>query len=124
MEEYKFKFEDLKVYQKALDLVDLVYRTCDALPRTERFALSSQFSRAAVSIALNIAEGSSDSDKQFNRFLQMSLDSVNEYVVCSTIALRQNYISIDQNNGIREKLVELSKMITSLQKHLKTKTNL
>jgi len=124
MSKAKFKFEDLKVYQKALDFVDLAYNVCDKFPNTERYALSSQFSRAAVSIALNIAEGSSDTDKQFNRFLQMALDSLNECVVCSTIAKRQNYISELADNEIREKLVELSKMITSLQKYLKTKTNL
>lgn len=125
MEKSKFKFEDLKVYDKALDLIDLTYKTCEKFPNAERFALSSQFTRAAVSIALNIAEGSSDTDKQFNRFLQMALDSVNECVVCSTISKRQNYISEDVDSGIRLKLVELSKMITSLQKYLKTKkTNL
>ena len=121
MEVHKFKFEDLKVYQKALDLVDLVYKTCNEFPNSERFGLSSQFIRASVSIALNIAEGSSDTDKQFNRFLQMALDSVNECVVCSTISLRQNYISNEVNDDIRAKLVELSKMIISLQKHLKSK---
>lgn len=121
METTKFKFEDLKVYQKALDFVDLIYLTCNEYPNSERFALSSQFIRASVSIALNIAEGSSDTDKQFNRFLQMALDSVNECVVCSTISLRQNYISKERNNEIKEKLVELSKMIIGLQKHLKNK---
>lgn len=123
MSEIKFKFEDLKVYNKALDFVDLVYKVSDTFPKTERYALSSQFTRAAVSISLNIAEGSSDSDKQFNRYLQIALDSVNECVVCSTISKRQNYISGEKDNQIREKLVELSKMITSLQKYLKSKTN-
>ncbi len=69
MKEVKFKFEDLKVHTKALNFVDLVYKTCERFPSTERFALSSQFTRATVSIALNIAEGSSDRDKQFNRYL-------------------------------------------------------
>ncbi len=121
MEKSKFRFEDLKVYDKALDFIDLVYKTCENYPNTERFALSSQFTRAAVSIALNIAEGSSDTDKQFNRFLQMALDSVNECVVCSTISKRQNYISDEVDSEIRTKLVELSKMIISLQKYLKSK---
>jgi len=123
MSEIKFKFEDLKVYNKALDFVDLVYKISDTFPKTERYALSSQFTRAAVSISLNIAEGSSDTDKQFNRYLQIALDSVNECVVCSTISKRQNYISEEIDNQVREKLVELSKMITSLQKYLKSKTN-
>lgn len=124
MKESKFKFEDLKVYNKALDFVDFIYKTCNDFPKTEKFGLSAQFTRASVSIALNIAEGSSDTDKQFNRFLQMALDSVNECVVCSTIAKRQEYIALETDNYIREKLVELSKMITSLQKYLKNKTNL
>jgi four helix bundle protein len=120
----KFKFEDLKVYEKALDFVDLAYEISKSFPSTEKFGLTSQFTRAAVSIALNIAEGSSDSDKQFNRFLQMALDSVNECVVCATISKRQKFISNQTNDTIREKLVELSKMITSLQKYLINKTNL
>lgn len=121
MKNIKFQFEDLKVYNKALDFIDLVYKIADTFPNSEKFGLSSQFTTASVSIALNIAEGSSDTDKQFNRFLQMALDSVNECVVCSTIAKRQNYISEDTENQLRERLVELSKMITSLQKYLKTK---
>ena len=120
----KFKFEDLKVYEKALDFVDLAYEISKSFPSTEKFGLTSKFTRAAVSIALNIAEGSSDSDKQFNRFLQMALDSVNECVVCATISKRQKFISNQTNDTIREKLVELSKMITSLQKYLRNKTNL
>lgn len=102
MSEIKFKFDDLKVYNKALDFVDLVYKTCDAF--------TSQFTRAAVSITLNIAEDSSDTGKQFNRFLQIALDSVNECVVCSTISKRQNYIPEEADIQIRENLVELSKI--------------
>jgi len=122
MKDIKFKFEDLKVYQKGLDFVNLVYKVCNNFPKTERYALSSQFTRAAVSITLNMAEGSADTDKQFNRYLQISLGSLNECVVCATIAKRLNYVSPDTNNEIREKLGELSKMITSLQKYIKNKT--
>lgn len=123
MKEIKFSFEDLKVYQKGLTFVDLVYKLCEDFPNSERYVLSSQFIRAAVSITLNIAEGSTDTDKQFNRYLQMALDSVNECVVCSTIAKRQGYISGAIEQELRLKLAELSKMITGLQKHLKSKTN-
>lgn len=121
MNDIKFKFEDLKVYNKAIEFVDLVYKICDEFPKSERYILSSQFTRAAISISLNIAEGSSDTNKQFNRFLQIALNSVNECVVCSTIAKRQNYFSLETEKELREKLVELSKMITSLQKYLKNK---
>ena len=119
MENIKFNFEDLKVYQKAIDYVDLAYEISEKFPKTERFALSSQYTRAAVSIALNIAEGSGDTNAQFNRFLQIALGSVKESVVCSTIARRQSYIDKELECSIRKKLEELSKMITSLQKYLK-----
>ena len=114
-----FKFEDLQVYHKALDFVDLVYITTQSFPKNELYNLTSQFKRAAVSIALNIAEGQGDSNAQFNRFLQIAMDSVKECVVCSTIAKRQNFITNEQNENYREKLAELSKMINGLQKYLK-----
>ncbi len=121
MEEVKFNFEDLIVYQKALDFVDLVYNTCEQLPKQEMYRLSSQYIRAANSVAMNISEGSGNTDAQFNRYLQMAVDSVRECVVCSTIAKRRKYISENQNKLARLRLAELSKMITSLQKHLKNK---
>ncbi len=121
MEEVKFNFEDLIVYQKALDFVDLVYNTCEQLPKQEIYRLSSQYTRAANSVAMNISEGSGNTDAQFNRYLQMAIDSVRECVVCSTIAKRRKYISENENKIARLKLAELSKMITSLQKHLKNK---
>lgn len=68
MENIKFAFEDLKVYQKALDFVDVAYSLSSKFPKQELYGLTSQLNRAAVSIALNIAEGSGDSDVQFNRF--------------------------------------------------------
>ncbi len=120
MKDIKFKFEELQVYQKALDFVDLSYNTIKNFPDIERYALASQFTRASLSVALNIAEGSGDSNSQFNRFLQIAIGSVKECVVCITIAKRQGYIKIEQEIELREKLEELSKMITSLQKYLKT----
>jgi four helix bundle protein len=123
MKDLRFKFEDLKVYQKALDFVDFAYDVSDKFPNTERYGLISQFTRASLSIALNIAEGSADTDKQFHRFLQMALDSLNECVVCSSVAKRQNYITKALDYDVRLKLVELSKMITSLKKYLNNKNN-
>ena len=124
MKEIKFNFEELKVYQKSLDFVDIAYKVSNEFPKDEKFGLTSQFTRAAVSIALNIAEGSGDTNTQFNRFLKIALGSVKECVVCSTIALRQQYINRNLNNINREKLEELSKMIVGLQKYLNSKTHL
>ena len=121
MENPSFKFEDLKVYQKALDYVDEVYDLTKKFPKDERYGLTSQFKRAAVSISLNIAEGAGDTNAQFNRYLQIAWDSAKECVVCSTIARRQKIITEKEDIDMRVKLAELSKMIVSLQKYLKTK---
>ncbi|RKE98933.1 four helix bundle protein [Ichthyenterobacterium magnum] len=120
MKEIKFSFEDLKVYQKALDFIDLTYKATNNFPKNEDYALSSQFKRASVSIALNIAEGSGDTNAQFNRFLNISNGSIKECVVCSTIAKRLNYLSEDDDYNNRLQLEELSKMTSGLQKYLKS----
>lgn len=119
MKEIKFKFEDLKVYQKSLEFIDVVYDTCNNFPNKEQYRLTSQFIRAANSIALNIAEGSGDTNPQFCRFLRITLGSIRESVVCSTIAKNQNYVSSEENQLLRKKLAELSKMTTGLIKYLK-----
>lgn len=121
MDEVKFNFEDLKVYQKALDFVDLVYLITSKFPAKEKYGLSSQFTRSAVSIALNTAEGSGDSDAQFHHYLQIAEGSVRECVTCATIAFRRDYITPEENLKARNILLELLKMIRSLQHYLKNK---
>lgn len=120
MKEVKFKFEDLKVYQKSLDFVNDAYRYSKSFPKDENYRLTSQFLRASTSIALNIAEGSGDTNPQFSRFLKIALGSIKECVVCATIAKNQDFISSEENQEIRIKLEEMSKMITSLIKYLNT----
>jgi four helix bundle protein len=116
----KFKFEDLNVYQKSLDFVDSVYLQIKEFPRSEVYNLSSQFRRAATSIPLNIAEGQGNTNSQFNRFVMIAKSSINECVVCNTIAQRQNYITDDDFNKNRNELLELSKMLTKLSQYLKS----
>ena len=115
-----FKFEELQVYQKALDFVDLAYETTQLFPKSELYILTSQYKRAALSIALNTAEGHGDTNAQFNRFLQIAINSVKECVVCSTVARSQKFITKEQDEHNRVKLAELSKMIGGLQKYLKS----
>jgi four helix bundle protein len=119
MEQIKFKFEDLKVYQKTLIFIDDVYRTTDTFPKKEEYRLTSQFIRAVQSIAFNIAEGSGDTNAQFNRFLRIALGSLKECVVCVTIAFRRKYISETLKNKLRFQAQEISKMIIGLIKYLK-----
>jgi four helix bundle protein len=115
---YHFRFEDLKIYQKAVLFGELANKLISKFPKYEDFKLSSQFAKAADSIALNIAEGYSDSDANFNRYLIISQGSINECVSCATKAKLRNYISKEENEEVRKELSELSRMNTSLRKKL------
>lgn len=61
VDEERFDFENLKVYQKALEYIDFVYEVVGNFPNAEMFSLTDQFKRASISICLNIAEGSGGS---------------------------------------------------------------
>jgi four helix bundle protein len=117
-EDLTFKFEELRVYQKALEFIDLVYAETKKFPKEEQFRLTSQFIRAANSIALNIADGSGGTKAEFKNFLRISRRSTRECLVCTTIALRQNFIIVEKEQDFRIKLVEISKMLNGLIKSI------
>ena len=78
-----YKFQKLQVYELALDYIDLIYEIGTKLPSTELYNLRSQIQRAATSIALNIAEGSTgQSNAEQNRFLGHAIRSYIETVAC------------------------------------------
>jgi four helix bundle protein len=118
---YHFKFEDLKVYQKAIDFGEQVNHQIENFPSHETYKLASQFIRAADSIALNIAEGLASSDANFGRYMKMAWNSGHECVAASTKARLRNYISFEVDEENREKITEISKMISALIKHLRNK---
>ena len=83
------KFEKLEVWQLAVEYVDLCYVIAEQLPRQEEFNLASQLRRAAVSIALNIAEGSTgQTDPEQARFIGMAIRSLVETVACQHLIRR------------------------------------
>ncbi|MGS2760825.1 four helix bundle protein [Sinomicrobium sp. M5D2P9] len=118
---YHFKFEELTMYQKALNFADEINAQINNFPKYEIYRLASQFIRAADSVANNIAEGSSGSAASFNRYLQIAWDSANECVVCSTKSRRRGYISPETDEQNRANVTELCKMITSYKNYLKKK---
>jgi len=88
-----FKFEKLDIYQLALDYIDRCYAISERLPDLERYNLAQQLRRAATSIALNIAEGSTgQSDAEQARFLSMALRSLLETVACQQLIRRRSYV--------------------------------
>lgn len=89
-----FKFEKLEVWQRALGYVDLTYDIAAKLPRDEEYNLRSQIVRAATSVALNIAEGSTgQTDAEQARFLGMAIRSLIETVACQHIISRRNLLT-------------------------------
>ncbi len=85
-----FKFEKLEVWQLALEYIDLAYEITGQLPKSEEYNLKSQFIRAATSIALNIAEGSTgQTDAEQARFLGLAIRSLVETVACQRIISRR-----------------------------------
>ncbi|MBB6682528.1 four helix bundle protein [Aequorivita sp. 609] len=119
--EFHFKFEDLIVYQKAIEFGEIVHSQVSTFPKIEDYRLSAQFARAADSIAFNIAEGSGSSDASFLNYLRIARDSSRECVAATTKALLRNYISFEQSEKNREILVEIIKMLTALMKYLNNK---
>jgi four helix bundle protein len=117
-----FKFENLDVWQLALEYIDLVYELAEKLPRSEDFNLKSQIIRAATSISLNIAEGSTgQSDAEQNRFLGLAIRSLIETVACLRIIERRNYLSDDKIlSNIDLKAQTLAKKLHTFRKTLKT----
>jgi four helix bundle protein len=120
MEEAIFDFEKLRVYRKAIDFTDKVYKIIGLFPIEERFCLIDQLRRAAVSIVLNIAEGSGGTKPEFKHFLKMARRSVRECVAISEISFLQKYITSETKQELRSDCADLSKMITGLLKSITT----
>ena len=114
-----YKFQQLKVYQLALGYIDKVYVLSRGLPVMERFNLQNQLERAATSIVLNIAEGSTgQSDAEQKRFLGLALRSYLETVACFDIIERQDYLTNDSLVQVREKGHELFIKLQAFRKAL------
>ena len=114
-----FIFENLKIWQKALELSQSVNELTKCFPVDERFALASQMKRAADSVSLNIAEGSTgQTKKEFKRFLAISLRSCVEVVGCIYLARDRQLITSEQFDTLYQELLILTKMIQSFRNSL------
>ncbi len=118
-----FRFEDLRVYHKALDYVEWVHSNTSLFPESEMQNLTTKFVNAAQSIALQIAEGSSRNKTQFIYYLKMAKSSIRECVVYTTIAKSLNYMADTPVDESRGQLMELTKMIGALIGSLQRSTN-
>jgi four helix bundle protein len=117
--EIMFNFEKLDVWQRSIEFADLVYSLTRSFPDAERFGLTNQMRRAAVSISSNIAEGSARlSRADFARFVEMATGSLFEIVSQSTIGLRQGFLTEQQYRQIYNSADEQGKMLSGLRRSL------
>ena len=108
-------YQDLKVWQKAIDLTSEIYRLVKLLPIEEQYALSDQMRRAVVSVPSNIAEGRGrGTNKEFVRYLLMSRGSLWELSTQLVICEKLHYLNQDQLSDARQLILEISKMINAL----------
>ncbi len=115
-----FKFEKLIVWQKALELSEIVNQVTKNFSKEEMYILSSQIKRAVDSVSLNIAEGSTgQSNAEFARFVGIALRSNIEVVGCIYIAKRRNIISEESYSEIYRRCEEILVMLNSLRNSLK-----
>ena len=103
---------ELKIWQKAMDLVEACYKLSATLPGDERFGLTSQIRRAATSIPANIAEGFGRwNTREFSRFLAISCGSLRELETHLIIAQRLGYVSEAKSGTLLRATDELAKML-------------
>lgn len=113
-------FRELKIWKEARKLVKEVYYVTSQLPKTEKYGLVSQINRCVVSIPANIAEGSSKfSQKDFVRFLQISLGSAFELETHIILCQDLEFITSEQSLPLIQKIQRLQKRITALIKYNK-----
>lgn len=117
-----YRFENLNIWIEARAFLKEIYKITSNFPSNERYILGDQIKRAALSIVLNIAEGSDkNSDRDFTRYLRISLGSVNEVVTCLFIALDFKYIKDEQFKKLYDDSHKISAMINSLIRKLNEK---
>lgn len=115
-----FKFENLAIWHKALDLSVEIDMIVKSFPSFELYSLSNQIRGASDSVVLNIAEGSiGQSNAEYSRFLRYAIRSAHEVVACLYIARKKGYIRNEIFNKPYEEYEILCKMITSFSRSLK-----
>ena len=111
--------ERLDLWKRSIDFVVAIYRLTDNFPKEEKFGLTSQLRRAAVSVAANVAEGAAKtSTKDFRRYLSNSQGSASEIETELQIALRLNYVDEADFKILSKDLDDVGRMITGLSRSL------
>ena len=112
-------FRELRIWQRAMDFVEKVYKTTAAFPTEERYGLVSQLRSCAVSIPSNIAEGAGRaSNKQFKYFLEIAMGSCNEVQTQIELGFRLKFITQEEYSHMVDEGTQIFKMILAFYNSL------
>jgi four helix bundle protein len=112
-------FRKLKVWRTSHDLTRAIYEATKAFPSTEKYALTDQLRRAAVSIPANIAEGSGRGSRQdFARFMHMAMGSASEVEYLLLLSRGLTYLNPDSHSVLEQKTTEVKRMLTAFLRAL------
>lgn len=114
------RFKELEIWKRSRLFCYKIYTLTSKFPESEKFGLTNQLRRASVSIPSNIAEGSSrNSNKDFSRFLQITLGSAYEIETQSLIANDLNFLTDSELDETISELQEIIKMVSKFKSTLK-----
>ncbi len=115
-------YRDLVAWQRAMDLVEEVYRTCKTFPQDELYGITSQLRRASVSISANIAEGQGrQTTGEFRQFIGHARGSLLETETHILLAMRLSYIPETTGEDLLKREAELGKILNGLMSSLREK---
>ena len=115
-------YKDLKIWQKGISLVKLIYKSCESFPKEEVFGLTSQIKRSSISIPSNIAEGwGRNSTQSYSHFLKIARGSLMELEIQIIIAKELGFVTELQYNEIIDLITEESKMLNAFIKSVSEK---
>lgn len=115
----RHNYKNLKIWQLGIEIANDISDILLKFPKHERYDLSSQLSRCSVSIPINIAEGSSRTDKSFSHFIDISLGSSFELNTQLIVATHRKYINEQTFNQLEKKVEEFQRMTMGFQNGLK-----
>jgi four helix bundle protein len=110
-----YRFEELVVWQKAMQFVKQCYDASRRFPKAEHFGITSQLRRAATSMPLNIAEGcGARTRKEFAQFLYIALRSEYEVATIIRLAMELGYLDVEGGHELDASLAEVGRLLQAL----------
>ncbi|MGM5471108.1 four helix bundle protein [Flavobacteriaceae bacterium LMO-SS05] len=120
MSDNRFKFENLQIWQKAMDFGEGVNLISNNFPQKEMYNLTSQIMRAVDSIALNISEGAiCQSNPEYKKFIGYAIRSLAEVITCLHKAKRRNYLTTGSFENFYDESYHLMNMMVAFRNKLK-----